>query len=219
MLSEMPPRIQNLRFKLLNYDFTVEYCPGKEMIDVDALSRAPAGIPTDQDLISEKDIQCHVNALILQLPASDSRLMGIKEKTASDPVLTELVTVVMNGWPDDRKSCSDNIKPYWEHRGDITVVKGLILRGSQIIIPSTMRSILEKLHEGHLGMVKCKRRARNSCFWPNMNQHIENMVKGCYECSKHQPSKETETLQPHEAMAKNWNRFIESWRKELPHSD
>ena len=87
-------------------------------------------------------------------------------------------------------------------------MNGLTLRGSQIIIPSTMRRIiLEKLHEGHLGMAKCKRRARNSCFWPNMNHHIENMVKGCYECSKHQPSKETETLQPHEVLVKPWQKI------------
>ena len=141
------------------------------------------------------------------MPATDSRLEEIREKTARDPVLTELVTVIMHGWPDDRKGCSGTIKPYWEQRGDITVVNGLILRGSQIIIPSAMRSILEKLHEGHLGIVKCKRRARNRCFWPNMNHHIENMVKGCHECSKHQPSKETETLQPHEVPVKPWQKI------------
>ena len=38
MISEMSPRIQNLRFKLLNYAFTVEYCPGKKMVDADAPS-------------------------------------------------------------------------------------------------------------------------------------------------------------------------------------
>ena len=114
----------------------------------------------------------------------------------------------MNGWPDERKGCSDAVKPYWEHRGDITTVNGLILRGSQIVIPNTMRrSMLEKLHEGHLGIVKCKRRARNSCFWPNMNHHIENMIKGCHECSKYQPSKETETLQPHEVPVKPWQKI------------
>ena len=112
MLTEMSPRIQNMRFKLLNYSFTVEYCPGKEMIDADALSRAPTEVPTDQDLIAENDMQCHINAVIQQLPATDSRLEEIREKTASDPVLTELVTVIMHGWPDDRKGCSDTIKPY-----------------------------------------------------------------------------------------------------------
>ncbi len=71
MLAEMSPRIQNMRLKLLNYSFTVEYCPGKEMIDADALSRAPTQEPTEQDLIAEKDTECHVNAVIQQLPATD----------------------------------------------------------------------------------------------------------------------------------------------------
>ena len=52
-----------------------------------------------------------------------------------------------------------------------------------------------------------QRRARNSCFWPNMNHHIENMVKGCCECSKHQPSKERENLQPHEVPVKPWQKI------------
>ena len=50
--------------------------------------------------------------------------------------------------------------------------------------------MLERIHEGHLGIVKCKRRARNSCYWPNMNTHIEDMVKRCEICRKEQPSQE-----------------------------
>ena len=60
------------------------------------------------------------------------------------------------------------------------------------------KDIVERIHEGHLGIVKCKRKARNSCYCPNMNTHTEDIVKRCEICRKEQPSKESEELQPHE---------------------
>ena len=41
-LDEMPPRIQQLRMRLLPFDFTISHVPGKELTTADVLSRAPS---------------------------------------------------------------------------------------------------------------------------------------------------------------------------------
>ena len=66
------------------------------------------------------------------------------------------------------------------------------------------REILDRIHTGHQGIIRCKRRARGSCFWPNMNKQIEHMVASCGECQHLQASKETPPLLPQEVPEKLW---------------
>ena len=75
-----------------------------------------------------------------------------------------------------------------------------------MIPPTSRREILDRIHTGHQGIVKCKRRARGSCFWPNMNKQIEQMVASCGECQRLQASKETPPLLPHEVPEKPWQK-------------
>ena len=44
--------------------------------------------------------------------------------------------------------------------------------------------IKEKIHKGHLGITKCRERARGNFYWPNMNADIERMVKSCSPCQE-----------------------------------
>ena len=47
---------------------------------------------------------------------------------------------------------------YWIVRNEFTVLDGTLLKGTRIVIPLVMRSkMLEKLHMGHQGIVKCKK--------------------------------------------------------------
>ena len=43
---------------------------------------------------------------------------------------------------------------------ELGVANGLLLRGSRLVIPPNLRSdILNKIHMGHQGITKCRRRA------------------------------------------------------------
>ena len=53
-------------------------------------------------------------------------------------------------------------------------------------------TILDKIHEGHLGMVKCNSRARDSVWWPGISKQIEELVRNCILCLKTRP----DTVQP-----------------------
>ena len=55
------------------------------------------------------------------------------------------------------------------------------------MIPTGMRpEILKKLHVSHLGITKCKARARSLVFWPGMNKAIEEMISKCDTCQEYQ---------------------------------
>lgn len=66
------------------------------------------------------------------------------------------------------------------------MVEGMLLRKNRIVIPVSMRQdMLRRIHEGHLGIEKCKRRARQAVFWPGINVHIEKYLSQCDVCLNH----------------------------------
>ena len=61
----------------------------------------------------------------------------------------------MHGWPDKAKMGSEE-KLYLQVATDLTIQKGLLLKGSRLIIPCAMqKTILKKIHEGQQGITKC----------------------------------------------------------------
>ena len=54
--------------------------------------------------------------------------------------------------------------------------------------------MLEKIHEAHLGTVKCKQLAQDYVFWPGMSQQIEDRVTSCNECQTFRNSLHQESL-------------------------
>ena len=63
-----------------------------------------------------------------------------------------LQNVIMIGWPNDKCNTSKELHPYWNIRDELSVHKGMILKGSKIVIPRALRKeILTKIHVGHKG--------------------------------------------------------------------
>ncbi len=44
--------------------------------------------------------------------------------------------------------------------------------------------MLDKLHQGHQGIEKCRQRARVSVWWPGLSKQMEELVRSCPECCK-----------------------------------
>ena len=62
-------------------------------------------------------------------------------------------------------------------RDDISVEDGILLLGSRVIVPESLRgNILQQIHEGHLGIEKCKLRAKSCVYWPNIYREIETLI-------------------------------------------
>ena len=83
----------------------------------------------------------------------------------------------MHGWPDKAKLGPEE-KLYLQVAADLTIQKGLLLKGSRLVIPVAMqKTILGKIHEGHQGITKCRERAKQSVWWPGLSKQIEDLVE------------------------------------------
>ena len=83
-LDELPPRIQKFRMKLLRFQYFIEYVPGKELVEADALSRSPVGQATWENRCLQEETELSVTQLIASLPASDQRLQEIHQHQQTD---------------------------------------------------------------------------------------------------------------------------------------
>ncbi|KAJ0012151.1 hypothetical protein NQD34_013126 [Periophthalmus magnuspinnatus] len=109
------------------------------------------------------------------------------------------------GWPEHVKQ-EPLLKNYWPDRATLTVKDGLLLKDTRLVIPSAMRNqVLEKIHEGHQGVVKCKARARQTVWWPGLSQQISEMVLKCRTCIQERHNS-SEPLMPTEYPVRPWQR-------------
>ena len=67
-----------------------------------------------------------------------------------------------------------SVKPYQDFSDELSVVNGLLMRCTRVVVPESMRpEILEIIQEGHQSVEKCKKRARKAVYWPGMNKAIK----------------------------------------------
>ena len=77
------------------------------------------------------------------------------------------------------------MKSYWEYKDDFSITNELLVKGSRIVIPSSMRlEILEKLHTGHLGITKCRERVMQSVWWPGLSKQLHDLIYMCRKCTR-----------------------------------
>ena len=194
-LADASPRIQRLMLKLLRYDITMEWTPGKNLHIPDTLSRAFLKNSDKND----EELTYHVNAVLEDLPVSKEMWSKIATYTECDPALQEVAKSIAIGWK------TRALNQYYHYRDEMTMINGVILKGKRVVIPKKMQSeMLKIIHEGHLGIEKCKRRARDVLYWPNMNKDIEDLAGKCSVCMKHQYAQTKEPLIQHERPAKPW---------------
>ena len=189
-LSATPPRLQRMLLQLQKYSFTLKYKPDKEMLLADTLSRAYLeDEPPSEDL--GEDLVCAVNQVISNLPVSDAKLEVIRQATANDPVMLKLQDTIKCGWPTNRFQVSNDLKPYWTFREELSEADGILLKGEKIMIPSTLRKdMLAKINTSHLGVVKCKQRAKNVFSGQECQETLRNLyphVTSAYNISHQTP--------------------------------
>ncbi|XP_054279007.1 uncharacterized protein K02A2.6-like [Macrosteles quadrilineatus] len=133
----------------------------------------------ENEVIENLEEEMFVRSIIDALPCSDKRLLEIKNAQHEDPEGQELLKCIQeNTW---RKNSI-----FWKYRNELTLEDGLIVKGRRMFIPKALRKeILSRLHEGHLGIVKCRRRAQESVWWPGCSTEISTTVENCPTCIEH----------------------------------
>ena len=182
-INEAPGRLQRLLLRCLRFDVNVQYKPGRSIPVADALSRVCHTGATHGTGTTTKDASSQRNIHFISTPID---LTAVKSSTAQDPTMNLLKHTIYNGWPPYRKQCPQELWEFWNFRCDLTLEDGLVLKGSRIVVPTSMRNqVLQAIHLGHQGENKCILRARESVFWPGISADIRQMVKDCDPCNKH----------------------------------
>jgi len=103
----------------------------------------------------EEEVERHVR-VVVETRLSEAKRGKIVDATANDEVLSMVVCHVL-------LAREIAVEPYRNFMADLTVADGVLLKGSRVVIPASMRSeVLDLIHEGNLGTAKCKRRARGA---------------------------------------------------------
>ncbi|UYV68063.1 K02A2.6-like [Cordylochernes scorpioides] len=145
----------------------------------------------------ENELEEELSAYIrtIEFPATEERLLEISRKQKEDSLCSQVANYCTGGWPKNKIEVDPEIRGYWQFKDDLTYQNGL-LRGQRILIPRSMRKEnLEKLHQGHFGINKCRSRAKESVWWLGISQEIERMVSSCTKCLKERRPKH-EALMP-----------------------
>ena len=74
---------------------------------------------------------------------------------------------------------------FWKALSNLTICENLLLYDAQIVVPPKLqRETLQKMHAGHLGIDKSRRRVKASVWWPAVRLQMEQFVQKCQVCVK-----------------------------------
>lgn len=168
-------RIERWVLRLSSYDFDVKYRPGKNNI-ADPFSRMSVGEGETEsfDEISESWIR-H----IAEVSRPRSIMHGeLEEESKKDELIQKIKAAVHSGeWEDDAVKTLALIK------NEFCFHENILLRGSRIVIPTSLRERTLKLaHCTHAGETVMKQVLRTKVWWPGMDKEVTAFVKQCREC-------------------------------------
>ena len=178
-VSLAPPRLQRMLLRLSKYDIQVKYVGSKRVLLADTLSWLVQ--PGAAKEIPGLDIN-----IAQVLKVEPTRLESLQEETKADSTLASLTDLIITGWPDSMQDLPDNLHPYWCFRDELTILDGLVMKGSRVVIPASMRpETLTHLHDAHQGLTSTLQHARRTVYWPKLQDDISVMVQKCDECQRY----------------------------------
>ena len=154
----------------------------------------------------QDETDAYIQVTIQILPATENHLEEIRRRQKEDEVCEQIVKYCQRGWPSIKK-IPQALKKFYPGEAELSVQKGLLLRGSRLIILVSMQSdILNKLHVGHQGIRKCQERAKQAVWWPGISKQLEKLVSECPNCIKFRVQR-AEPLIPSLLPSQPWQRI------------
>lgn len=149
-----------------------------------------------------------VHSFVARMPATREKIAELKEETAKDESLQKLRMQIIHGWPDHKQAVHQSIAPYRNVRHKLSEAEGLLFKKQRVIIPRTLRKyILMLIQESHLGVEKCKARARATVYWPGLSNDIQETVSRCSTRSTYRNRNQKEPMIAHEVPDRPWQKL------------
>lgn len=139
----------------MRFNAKAEYVPGKLLVVADTFYRHPSSPPQLGSVELTDDITALEESTRAAWPMSHSRLSEGVESKKADPELQTVMRYVKQGWPKYYSQLPEYVKPHYAVRDMLSVCHDLLIYSGRIVIPNSMRAeVKEKLHDGHMGIVK-----------------------------------------------------------------
>ena len=199
--AQASARIQRWALTLAAYHYVLAFKTTAQNGNADAMSRLPLPEPA-----CEPPIPAETVLLMEHMNMSPVTAVHIRRWTSCDPVLSRVLKMVQEGWPEP---CQDKeLQPFASRRAELSVQDGCILWGSKVVIPPPGRKqLLEELHMGHPGVGRMKSLARMFIWWPGIDATLEETVRQCAECQQNRSAPPKAPLHPWEWPSKPWSRL------------
>ena len=172
------------------------------------MSRAVEPNVQDHTEVPQEEISAMVMLVNSMTDTTEPVMKKILKDQQEEEECLKSRNMITNGWPETYKSKPERAKPYWTFKEEIVEnEEGFLMKGAQIIIPASLRQeMLQRIHEGHLGIQMSRQRARDSVYWPNMYQELERIVQTCSTYQKYRNAQSKETLICHEIAEKPFEK-------------
>ena len=132
----------------------------------------------------------HIHQITNQLSTRSDSLNHMRIAIQEGDELVLLKHTITNGWSSTIREVPSKIQPYWTFREELTVEDSIILEGTWIVVPHKKhQATLQLIHEGHLSLGKCNLRAKDTVYWPGLNDQHEKLLLNCELCLKYSHSK------------------------------
>ncbi|XP_055543306.1 uncharacterized protein K02A2.6-like [Wyeomyia smithii] len=205
-------RLQRWALTMLLYDFSIEYTATDHFGHADILSRLINSHikPDEEYVIASIELESIICSIVSEfvgfLPVT---YRMIAEETAKDDTLQKVKTYIKNGWPQSKSEIvgSPEIQQFFSRRDALSLAQKCLLYAERIVIPKKLQKrVLEQLHKGHPGVERTRSLARNFVYWPNIDDHINEMVRSCNECAMVAKSDTKTSLESWPIPEKPWQR-------------
>ena len=185
-------RTQRWALTLAAYNYSIEYKPGPEHANVDALSRLPLPLSPPTTPLPAKTVLAM--DLLNSTPGS---VIEIRTGTRRDPILSQVMMYVQQGWPN--YNSDEALKPYFSRKDGLNVQDVCLLWCNRVVFhPKERARVVEELHETHPGICRMKVLARSYVRWPNMDRGSPTQYSPCQEIRKSPPEAPLHPLEsPH----------------------
>ena len=181
------PRLQRLMMKIMPYFFTAQMGKRKKSFGSRrpfALSCRPASL---DDQLCKAHAEAAVHAYFADTSTEDLQLHEVSNAQHTDPQLSRVADYVRCGLPDSLEEVYDLAKPFYPTRHQLYLANplpghSLLLMNGRTVIPPFLseEDPLDPTIEGHQGLDKARRRARDFVFWPGIDREIDDIIKRCH---------------------------------------